>query len=320
MTEDGYAIPIYLGVSSDNTHVQADLVDLGHLLVTGDDKTSISRFLAMLRIPWRRELKDALRLLRIDPDLLDAEDMVIIDRPRSRNLHVSTSWKEAYRDLQEICREMESRSGKGQRKKGRGLYIFNRQVDKNGKITRPPQKLIIITELESLMADKSHYRFGPLIQRILQEGSDRGVHVIAATANPENLTKSMKSYFPARVALRVDHANKGRAILDPIGAENLDSDQILFLEPGASDPVKLKNPYLIDPGHPDSISDARNEGDLLEVAVEVIRLAKRASLSTLQRKLQIRYSYAVALMSRLEEQGFVGPATDDGPREILFDL
>lgn len=59
-------------------------------------------------------------------------------------------------------------------------------------------------------------------------------------------------------------------------------------------------------------------GWLVNQAVGVLRETRRASLSTLQRRLRIAFEAAAKVMDELEARGIVGPATaDGGPREIL---
>ncbi|MBR4617654.1 MAG: hypothetical protein IKO55_18760 [Kiritimatiellae bacterium] len=63
---------------------------------------------------------------------------------------------------------------------------------------------------------------------------------------------------------------------------------------------------------------ANNESADLERAIEVVRTTGRASLTWLQRKLNIGYQEAARLIDQLEERGIIGPAREDGPREILL--
>ncbi len=62
------------------------------------------------------------------------------------------------------------------------------------------------------------------------------------------------------------------------------------------------------------------DDELLETAVEIIRQTRRASTSSLQRRLRIGYTRAARLMDLLEERGVVGPPRGSDPREILIDL
>ncbi len=72
---------------------------------------------------------------------------------------------------------------------------------------------------------------------------------------------------------------------------------------------------------PEPSAEPENEDSkLLEMAIQIIRQTKRASTSSLQRRLRIGYNRAARLMDQLEEQGIVGPARETGPREIILDL
>ena len=66
--------------------------------------------------------------------------------------------------------------------------------------------------------------------------------------------------------------------------------------------------------------DSGEDDEILEQAIEVIRQTKRASTSSLQRRLRIGYTRAARVMDLLEERGMIGPPDGAGPREILIDL
>jgi len=66
--------------------------------------------------------------------------------------------------------------------------------------------------------------------------------------------------------------------------------------------------------------DSGEDDEILEQAMEVIRQTKRASTSSLQRRLRIGYTRAARVMDLLEERGIIGPPDGAGPREILIDL
>jgi len=65
--------------------------------------------------------------------------------------------------------------------------------------------------------------------------------------------------------------------------------------------------------------DAADE-ELIQQSIQVIRDTRRASTSSLQRRLRIGYTRAARVMDILEERGFVGPPRGADPREILIDL
>ncbi len=60
--------------------------------------------------------------------------------------------------------------------------------------------------------------------------------------------------------------------------------------------------------------------ELIQQSIQVIRDTRRASTSSLQRRLRIGYTRAARVMDILEERGVVGPTRGAEPREILIDL
>ena len=66
--------------------------------------------------------------------------------------------------------------------------------------------------------------------------------------------------------------------------------------------------------------DDGNDEELIEMSIQIIRETRRASTSSLQRRLRIGYTRAARVMDVLEERGVVGPARGSDPREILIDL
>jgi len=60
--------------------------------------------------------------------------------------------------------------------------------------------------------------------------------------------------------------------------------------------------------------------EMVMQAVAVFRSTKRASLSAMQRRMNINATVAVAIMEILQERGVVGPTKGEEPREILIDL
>ena len=63
-----------------------------------------------------------------------------------------------------------------------------------------------------------------------------------------------------------------------------------------------------------------SDDELIEKSIAIIRETRRASTSSLQRRLRIGYTRAARVMDVLEERGVVGPARGSDPREILIDL
>ena len=67
-------------------------------------------------------------------------------------------------------------------------------------------------------------------------------------------------------------------------------------------------------------SDDRNADQLLERAISVVKGSGKASVSLLQRRLNVGFPRAARIIDELEEMGVVGPAVGSGKeREVLLD-
>ncbi len=66
-------------------------------------------------------------------------------------------------------------------------------------------------------------------------------------------------------------------------------------------------------------AQANGEDDLLQRAIEVVKVQRKASISLLQRQLRIGYTRAARLIDQMEEKGIVGPSKEDSRwREVLL--
>lgn len=216
-----------------------------------------------------------------------------------------------------------------------------------------PYIVIIIDELADLMmVAKVDVEYA--ITRLAQLSRAVGIHMIIATQRPSVnvITGTIKANFPARISFQVAQMTDSRTILDAKGAEKLlGRGDMLFMPPGISKLVRaqgamttdeetravvkfIKNQQKavyevaikesIESGGSSSTSLPESGDDedeeLLEMAVTIIRESKRASTSSLQRRLRIGYNRAARLMDQLEEKGIIGPPRGSEPREILVDL
>ena len=232
--------------------------------------------------------------------------------------------------------------------------LFDGTFEDTAKEDTPPRTVpyivIIIDELADLMmvaqADVENS-----IARIAQLARAVGIHMVIATQRPSVnvITGTIKANFPARVAFQVAQKVDSRTILDSMGAENLlGKGDLLFMPPGASALIRAQGTYTSDEeinrlvdfykkqGRPAYIAaikekleskkvdlpdgDDDEDNELVEQATEVIRQTKRASTSSLQRRLRIGYNRAARLMDTLEQRGIIGPPQGSEPREILIDL
>jgi len=224
---------------------------------------------------------------------------------------------------------------------------------------RLPYIVAIIDELADLMM-VAPAEIETSIARLAQLARAAGIHLIIATQRPSVnvITGVIKANLPSRIAFQVASQVDSRTILDGKGAETLiGRGDMLFSPPGSSRLVRAQGAFVSDEevtefveflkknGPPKYAQSVQNQIDddaasnpdnddeeeaatgedaddekLYQKSLGVLRATKRASTSTLQRRLRIGYNRAARIMDLMEERGIVGPENGSSPREILKDL
>jgi S-DNA-T family DNA segregation ATPase FtsK/SpoIIIE len=175
------------------------------------------------------------------------------------------------------------------------------------------------------------------------------------------ITGLIKANFPSRVAFRVASKVDSRTIIDQNGAEALlGKGDMLFLEPGKSEPMRLQGAYIsteeserimeryrqwaaarsqqgvvesaesnildevpdADAGEsgPEGAADAGERDPQFKDAAIACVQNQGGSTSLLQRKLGIGYGRAARIMDQLEEAGILGPANGSKPRDVRIGI
>jgi S-DNA-T family DNA segregation ATPase FtsK/SpoIIIE len=213
---------------------------------------------------------------------------------------------------------------------------------------RIPYIVIVVDELADLMlTDQAEIE--NCIARLAQLSRAVGIHMILSTQRPSVnvITGTIKANFPARIGFQVAQKVDSRTILDTIGAEKLlGRGDMLFLPPGSSKAIRAQGALVTDgeirtltdfvraqaqPAFELEIHDRMEKQDagrgdesvdeeLVQQSLDIIRETRRASTSSLQRRLRIGYTRAARVMDILEERGVLGPPRGAEPREILIDL
>jgi DNA segregation ATPase FtsK/SpoIIIE, S-DNA-T family len=217
----------------------------------------------------------------------------------------------------------------------------------------PPRKLpyivVIIDEFADLMmvAPKD---VETSVARIAQKARAVGIHLVLATQRPsvDVITGLIKANFPSRIAFQVASKIDSRTILDQQGAENLlGMGDMLFTDRGQAlrrvhgalvtdveikrmvDFLKLQGqpvydmdilkPRADEEGDGEGGGATAEEGDdpLYDQAVRLVCETRMASVSMIQRRLQIGFNRASRLVERMERDGIVGAPNGSKPREVL---
>jgi len=192
-----------------------------------------------------------------------------------------------------------------------------------------------------------------LIARIAQKARAAGIHLILATQRPsvDVITGLIKANVPTRIAFQVSSKVDSRTILDQGGAEQLlGYGDMLYLPPGSGLPNRVHGAFCADEevhrvvsdwkrrGEPDYIEGLLDEGSgtavtpselqaeaaggeeddaLYDEAVHYVTQSRRASISSVQRKLRIGYNRAARLIEAMEAAGVVSTMGSNGQSEVL---
>ena len=188
-----------------------------------------------------------------------------------------------------------------------------------------------------------------LIVRIAQKARAAGVHLIVATQRPsvDVITGLIKSNIPTRISFKVSSKTDSRTILDQSGAEQLlGLGDMLYMTPGISHLTRIHGAYVedseifrvvdhlkknSDPNYLAGILNPQNESTgsqdsgyvndeldpLFDEAVQIVTSTRRASISSLQRRMRIGYNRAARIIEDMEASGIVSSMNSAGNREVL---
>ncbi len=218
-----------------------------------------------------------------------------------------------------------------------------------------PLIVIVIDEYADMLAALAQQdrakskRVEGLIVRIAQKARAAGVHLIVATQRPsvDVITGLIKSNIPSRISFKVSSKTDSRTILDQSGAEQLlGLGDMLYMSPGISHLTRIHGAYVedseifrvvehlkknSDPNYLPGILSPQNESagsqdsgyvtdeldPLFDEAVEIVTSTRRASISSLQRRMRIGYNRAARIIEDMEASGIVSSMNSAGNREVL---
>lgn len=320
-----------------------DIAKMPHLLVagaTGSGKSIMIHSIIMSLL--FRNSPDMLRFLMIDPKRVE---LSVYDGISHLLAPVITENKKAIGVLRWAIQEMDRRYEILLAAGARDIKSYN----SSGKSM--PYIVIVIDELADLMTSFGKEVEGSII-RLAQMARATGIHLVVSTQRPsvEVITGLIKANITTRIALQVASQIDSRTILDTPGAEKLlGSGDALFIAADISKPVRVQGAYLseeeikrvtsfikknnevissdeikIENGENGAQAnldlenmDLSDDDELLDEAIGLVRAAKKASASLLQRRLKVGYARAARLLDLMEERGIVGPGDGAKPREVF---
>lgn len=330
-----------LGLDISGKPIVTDLKKMPHGLIAGATGSGKSVCINSILVSLLYKASpDELKLLLIDPKMVELA-------PYNRIPHlvspVITDVKAATAALQWAVDEMERRYELFAHTGVRDINRFNVLAMKHGQYAdKLPFIVIVIDELADLMmmapADVEE-----AICRIAQKARACGIHLIIATQRPsvDVITGLIKANIPTRIAFSVSSQVDSRTIIDISGAEKLlGRGDMLFLENGASKPVRLQGTFVSDEEidlvveHTKKQSEphylfeqeellkkaqvSEEDDELFYEACEFVVNQASASTSSLQRRFKIGYNRAARLMDMMEQQGYISEANGSKSREVFL--
>jgi S-DNA-T family DNA segregation ATPase FtsK/SpoIIIE len=330
-----------LGLDISGQPIVTDLQKMPHGLIAGATGSGKSVCINSILISLLYKSRpDELKLLLIDPKMVELA-------PYNHIAHlvspVITDVKAATVALKWAVEEMERRYELFAHAGVRDIHRFNDRAEKSRSFSdKLPYIVIVIDELADLMM-MSPADVEEAICRIAQKARACGIHLIIATQRPsvDVITGLIKANVPTRIAFSVSSQVDSRTIIDTGGAERLlGRGDMLFLENGASKPVRLQGTFVTD----DEIDEvvqfirdqrepqylfqqeellkkaavAEEEDDLFYEACEFLIDQGGASTSLLQRRFRVGYNRAARLIEMMEKQGIVSESRGTRPRDVLI--
>ncbi|MCB5160806.1 DNA translocase FtsK [Marinomonas algarum] len=208
-----------------------------------------------------------------------------------------------------------------------------------------PYIVIVVDEFADMMMIVGK-KVEELIARIAQKARAAGIHLILATQRPsvDVITGLIKANIPTRMAFQVSSKIDSRTILDQGGADQLlGMGDMLYLPAGLPTPIRVHGAFVSDEevhgvveewkqrGEPNYINDVvvnpedlmsgddcEDKDALYDEAVKIVVETRKASISSIQRRLKIGYNRAANLVEAMEAAGLVGPMGTNGQRDILI--
>lgn len=329
-----------LGRDVSGAAVAIDLASMPHLLIagtTGSGKSVAITAMALSLII--NNTPDRLKMVMLDPKMVELVHFNGIPHLLGP---VETDLERIVGVLRWSTREMERRYKLLEAEGARNIEAYNRTLGDARKDDQLPYIAIFVDEIGDLMLSRPDETERTLT-RLAQMARAVGMHLIVATQRPsvDIITGLIKANFPARISFAVASGTDSRVILDSTGAETLmGRGDMLYLAPDANAPRRVQGCYVSEAeleqvigywrewkkAHPapeaegeapwergltrrEALSD---QDAMLEQAIEHVVKQGVASVSIIQRGLNIPYPRAATLMDLLGTLGILGASEDGG--------
>jgi S-DNA-T family DNA segregation ATPase FtsK/SpoIIIE len=341
---DKTLLSLAIGTDVSGNTVVGDLTRMPHLLIAGATGSGKSVCInALIAGMLFQATPEELKYILIDPKRV--EFSMFQDMPHLL-VPVVTESDHATSALRWAVAEMETRYKLFASHTVRNIADFNGKAPDMG-LNPLPYIVIVIDELADLMMVAAG-EIEELICRIAQLARAVGIHLLVATQRPsaDIITGLIKANIPSRIAFAVSSSIDSRVILDETGAEKLlGRGDMLYLPVEAGRATRLQGVFVSDremkaiidfwkgqgkPQYQEEIfnveatvswvKEGMKRDPLFAKGAHVVATEGRASVSLLQRKLNVGYTRAARIVDQLADQRVIGPYEGSKSREVLMNL
>jgi S-DNA-T family DNA segregation ATPase FtsK/SpoIIIE len=341
---DQTLLSLAIGTDVSGNTVVGDLTRMPHLLIAGATGSGKSVCInALIAGMLFQATPEELKYILIDPKRV--EFSMFQDMPHLL-VPVVTESDHATSALRWAVAEMETRYKLFASHTVRNIADFNGKAPEMG-LNPLPYIVIVIDELADLMMVAAG-EIEELICRIAQLARAVGIHLLVATQRPsaDIITGLIKANIPSRIAFAVSSSIDSRVILDETGAEKLlGRGDMLYLPVEAGRATRLQGVFVSDremkaiidfwkaQGKPlyqeeifnveatvSWVKEGLKRDPLFAKGAHVVATEGRASVSLLQRKLNVGYTRAARIVDQLADQRVIGPYEGSKSREVLMNL
>lgn len=311
----------------------ADLSRLPHLLVGGTTGSGKTTFLQSMIVSLSFKYgPEHVRFLLCDLKGFDLS--VFKELPHALVPRIIDSVESALSCLDYLTNEMERRYELFRKYNVVNIRDYNNLVPTNSQ-QELPYLVFVVDELADIMAASKQnfeYKFLPLSQKC----RSAGIHLVLSTQRPDTVTLSgtIKANVPARIAFKVCSAHDSATILNCGKAQKLSGQgDMYFTDDCSKNPKRLQGGYIsyndlryfvdflkqTDSADfdneavraifipRDTVSERGFDNALLKCALRILleRYRGEASISALQRSMQIGFNKAGRLLEELQNRGYV---------------
>ena len=329
-------LPIALGKSISGNPIVVDLASMPHLFVAGSTGSGKSVCINGIIVSLLyKHSPDNCKFILIDPKMLELSSYEGIPHLLTP---VITEAKKATMALGWIVQEMENRYKLMTSEGVRNIDGYNQKHK-----LKMPYIVVVVDEMSDLML-VSGKEIESYVQKLSAMARAAGIHIIMATQRPsvDVITGTIKANFPTRISFQVSSKIDSKTILGEQGAEQLLGKGDMLFMSSANKIFRIHGPYVSESevekissflrsqGSPDYVEEIitkhsdiedslsrKDQDQLYEMALKIVKTEKKASTSFIQRKLQIGYNRAARIIEQMEDNGVVSKANHVGKREIL---